>query len=180
MSGPSAERERWLTALRARFMEIASRRVAAEAVEDTVQEALRVVYERGIVAGAAGEARMPEGLPPLAWCFQVLRNTIGNHYQRQRHRRHESLSAAQVAGSAEPSPLEALERAERSHALAAALDALAPSAPDCSRYLRRLLAGASPATLAASEGLAAELLYRRLYRCRARLREILIQRGVLP
>jgi RNA polymerase sigma factor (sigma-70 family) len=180
MSGPLTERERWLGMLRTRFLEIARRRVAAAAVEDTVQEALRVVYERGIVAAAAGQVRMEDGLPPLAWCFQVLRNTIGNHYQRQQHRRHETLSEAHTAASPEPDPLESLEQGELARQLGAALDALALSAPDCARHLRRLLAGATPAALAADEGLAAEPLYRRLYRCRARLRELLIERGVLP
>lgn len=168
------ESERWLEQLRRRFVEIAGRRLAPDAVEDTVQEALGIVYRKGLEGGGSDAA-----LPSLAWCFQVLRNCIGNHYQWRRHRRHGSLDAS-AGGMSEagPDPLEALEASELRHHLEAALAALAREAGDCARYLRGVLAGHSPAALAAREGLDPAVLYRRLYRCRARLKTILLDRGV--
>ncbi|MCB9513708.1 MAG: hypothetical protein H6694_05265 [Candidatus Latescibacteria bacterium] len=180
MSPSREEHERWLELLRQRFVEIAGRRLAPDAVEDTVQEALRIVYQKGL---GPAEQSAPE-LPSLAWCFQVLRNCIGNHYQWRRHRRHEPLDGAAASAREQresgADPLEALEASELRRHLEAALGALARESADCARYLRRVLAGDAPAALADREGLDAAVLYRRLYRCRARLKTILLDRGVRP
>lgn len=166
------ERERWLGELRQRFLEIAGRRLAPDAVEDTVQEALRIVYQKGLADETAT-------LPSLAWCFQVLRNCIGNHYQWRRHRRHAPLDTGErEQGDAPAGPLEALEARELRGHLDAVLQELAHEGSDCARYLWRLLAGDTPAALAGTEGLEPAVLYRRLYRCRARLKTLLLDRGV--
>ena len=49
----------------------------------------------------------------------------------------------------------------------------------CGRYLQRLIDGLSPSDLAREERLGAAVLYRRVYRCRLKLRSILERMGVL-
>jgi DNA-directed RNA polymerase specialized sigma24 family protein len=175
VAGPGAD---WLGPLRDRFVAVARRRVAPIDVEDVVQEALRIVVEKR-VAGPGGPA--VEGRPPLAWCFQVLRHTIGNHYQRVRVRaaHHAPAEAAAGHAAADPTPLEALESADAVRLILAALDTLERESASCGRYLRRLLAGASPAEVAGAEGVEEAAFYRRVYRCRVRLRALLGERGVL-
>lgn len=168
------ERDAWLARLDLRLREIAGRRVAAGAVDDVVQEAMRVIVEKGPAQVESARDR-----PALPWCFQVLRNCIGNHYQRQRLRRHGDIAPLQLAAET-PTPLEALEQAQLREGLEAAIDDLdrSPRGGDCARYLRLTLSGLAPAALARREGLGAAVLYRRLYRCRARLRKFLMQRGI--
>jgi RNA polymerase sigma factor (sigma-70 family) len=160
-----------LDQLRTQLLAVARRRVPADAAEDLVQDALRIIAERGWpTAGAEADA-----LPPVAWCLQVLRNVIGNHYQRAQTRR-KYLADGVEADRAVP-PLEALERSRRLEIIEGALARLEG---DCGRYLGRLADGAAVKQLAAEVGLAVHALYQRLYRCRAKLREILRQEGVLP
>ncbi len=169
--------EPWLEQLRARFVAVAARRVRHEAVEDLVHEALRVVLERGI--RLSGNETV-EGLPSLAWCFQVLRNTIGNFYQKDRTRAHHAGRVDAFEQAEAPTPLDALEAEESSRVIRDALRELRSRDGTCGRYLERLAEGADPAQLAAEERLAAPVLYRRLYRCRHKLRALLEQKGVLP
>jgi RNA polymerase sigma factor (sigma-70 family) len=166
-SGPEGA---WLAPLRERFLSIARRRVHPDVAEDLVQDALRVIVERASAADA----------PPLPYCFQVLRNVIGNHYQKQRvrRRRDESSERAASVPDAAPTPLEALESADAVRVVGECLDGLAATDPGCARYLRRLLAGAAPADVADEEGLPHAAFYRRVYRCRIKLRELLDQRGL--
>lgn len=148
-----------------------------------------VIVEKGVRAGAAaafGVAGATDDLPPLAWCFQVLRNTIGNWYQRERTRRaaadpmsiaHDQLRAATAPG--QPlTPLEALERSETASLLGEALRALAAGSESCGRYLRGIGDGQKPAAIARREGVEEAALYRRIYRCREKLRALLAARGV--
>jgi RNA polymerase sigma factor (sigma-70 family) len=179
----------WLDQLRARLLAAAGRRVPREVAEDLVQEALMIVAEKGVRGGAAAAAGVPdaiEGLPPLAWCFQVLRNVIGNWYQRERTRRaaadptsqnHARFEQAGTPGGL-PTPLEALERAETAALIHQALGALAAESEACARYLRGIVDGQKPATIARREGLEEAVLYRRIYRCREKLRGLLAARGV--
>lgn len=194
----------WLDQLRARFLAIAARRVPAAVAEDLVQEALMTVVQKGVLAGAAAGAaggaddaavaddaqgtrdRPLEGLPPLAWCFQVLRNTIGNWYQRERTRRvaadpsthaHERLRHASLPEPA-LTPLEALEQSESGRVIAEALRDLAAASQTCARYLRDIASGEKPAAIAGREGLEEAAFYRRVYRCREKLRGLLAARGI--
>jgi RNA polymerase sigma factor (sigma-70 family) len=176
--------EEWLDQLRARFLAIAARRVPRATAEDLVQEALVIVVEKG---AAAGPGAMLEDEPSLAWCFQVLRNTIGNYYQRERTRRRASDPTSQAhhqlqdaaRGRPEPTPLESLESGETARLLHEALDVLGAESETCGRYLRGIVDGDKPAAIAQREGLQEAVLYRRIYRCRERLRSILHSRGVL-
>ena len=77
----SARLNRLVDELGRRFREIATRRVAADDVDDVVQEALRIVVQKSSGSGSFEE------LPPIAWSMQVLRNTVGNYYKRERTRR---------------------------------------------------------------------------------------------
>lgn len=168
----------WLIALRARFSAVARRRVAADDVEDVVQDALRIVISKP--RGGPGGPPV-DGEPPLAWCFAVLRNAIGNHYQRNRvrHRVHAPLEAAGEPAAETPTPLEALASADATAHIRAALATLAAESATCGSYLRALADGRSPAEVAAEAGLEEAVLYRRVYRCRQRLRALLAERGVL-
>jgi len=168
----------WLIALRARFVAVARRRVAADDVEDVVQEAMRIVISKQ-TTGPGGA--MVEGEPPLAWSFVVLRNAIGNHYQRTRvrHRVHAPLEAAGEPATGAPTPLEALESADASARIHDAIGQLAAESATCGQYLRALAEGQSPADVAREAGLEEAVLYRRVYRCRQRLRALLADRGVI-
>ena len=158
--------EAWLGELRLRFAEIAARRVDSAAVEDLVQDALRVILEKG------------DAQPRLDWCFQVLRNVIGNYYSREKTQRRFVVSDPEgTADTAhdERSALEALEGKELTSLLRSGVDALGQP---CAGYLGQLMDGASPAKVSDAEGLEAAAFYRRLYRCRQKLREWLKAKGV--
>jgi len=160
----------WLEDLRKQFLRLAARRVDTIHVEDVAQDALRVVVEK-----APGEQ------PDLAWCFQVLRHTIGNHYRKERTRRRwmeQDPEGEKVAAAADTRMLEAMELSETTQIFSESIRELGGPEDNCRGYLGRLLEGASPNDLADEAGLEAAVLYRRLYRCRQRLREILRRKGV--
>ena len=162
--------EEWFRELRATFLDVARRRVPEGEVEDLVQEALAVVHER-----RGGER------PPAAWCLQVLRNKIGNWYKRRRVRRGVIAEGEESEGTViEGTPLEALESRERRALVGEALAELTRDDGQCARFFDRLLEGSSPRELARSEGLEESVLYRRVYRCRQKLKAILREKGVLP
>jgi DNA-directed RNA polymerase specialized sigma24 family protein len=121
-----------------------------------------------------------QGRPPLAWCFQVLRHRIGNHYKHTRVRSgHVALDPESPRLAAPATPLESLAAADAVRAIERALDQLGRDDAPCGRYLRTLAAGQAPRTLAAREGVAEAVLYRRVYRCRQKLRALLADAGVL-
>jgi RNA polymerase sigma factor (sigma-70 family) len=164
----------WLVALRTRMVELARRRVQPDDVEDVVQTAMRVVIEKGLQR----TEREVEGLPPIAWCLQVLRNTIGNHYKRQRTQKKWVDSA--VEADRVSIPIEAMSSAEKLETIEGALAKMMQEDPQCGSYLQRTLDGSSAREIAAEDGLDADAFYKRLYRCRRKLREWLRERGVLP
>lgn len=167
--------EMWFARLRDRFESLARRRVPPDAVDDVVQDAMRIVFEKGF--DPAG-GRPVDETPQLAWCFQVLRNTVGNHYQRTRRRAGErNLDDHPVLADGR-TPLESLEESDFRRAVDGAIDELAADNPPCGGYLRRLAEGVLPAEIAEEEAVRPTVLYRRLYRCRAKLREILERRGI--
>lgn len=161
--------------MRYRMLEIARRRVRPDDAEDLVQQALRIVVESG---NSSREASWPSDRPAVAWCLQVLRNVIGNHYRRRATRTRYIDEASDPEQAA--LPLEAMDAAERVGAIEAGLLELARSDANCGRYLGRLMDDAPVHLIAAENGLETNALYQRLYRCRRKLREILRRRGVLP
>lgn len=172
-SGRNHAASRWLDDLRARFVRIAARRVSDGDVEDVVQEAMRVIAEKGLDRSDP----VVDGLPPLAWCFQVLRNTIGNHYQRQRTRERWTQSDPGAVDRA--GVIEAMDSGETLAVIEGALDDMKHRDPKCAHYLSRLADGAKPRELAGDEAIDVAVLSRRLYRCRAKLRDLLSAKGVM-
>jgi RNA polymerase sigma factor (sigma-70 family) len=169
--------ESWSSELHRRFVELARRRVPEDEAEDLVQEAMTVVLTR---SGEIEEARLVEGRPPLAWCFTVLRNTIGNYYQRRERWAKTVDEDAVDRLHAEGTPAEALESKELRIHIHQALQKLRGSDPQCWGFLSRLGDGIKPRSLAQSAGLEEAVLYRRLYRCRQKFRHLLEERGVRP
>jgi DNA-directed RNA polymerase specialized sigma24 family protein len=161
-----------------RLVQVARRRVAPDAVEDLVQETLRIIVERGI-RGPGDLA--PDDQPGLAYSFQVLRNVIGNHYQKERTRRRRLVvvppAGFEVADPA-PEPLVALAAEDAARAVHACLDAMARTDAACARYMRGLADGRTPRELAREDAVAEPALYRRLYRCRVKLRALLAEKGI--
>lgn len=176
-TAPMIRPDDWYEHLRQRFVDVAKRRVPEPDVDDVVQEALRIVYEKGVGADDSDV----EGWPPVAWCFRVLRNVIGNHYRRRRTRRRFVEPDAAVEDVPDSSsPLEALASAQAVTIIRQALDRMAEEDAPCGRYLARVLSGAAPNIVASEEGLEEAVFYRRLYRCRQKLRALLAKRGVRP
>ncbi len=163
----------WLATLRARMLEIAGRRVPDDTVEDVVQDAVSIVLEKGPgIAVREGTAN-----PPLAWCFVVLRNVIGNWYQKRRS--HDDVDTIDLADAASD-PIDALDHERRHRAVHAALATLRAVSEECARWLWAMARGQRPADLAAGAGLEPAVFYRRVYRCRKKLEEILRREGVQP
>jgi len=163
-------RESWLEDLRRHMLGIAARRVPVDEAEDLVQKALQVIVERGDAAS--------DGRPPVAWCLQVLRNVIGNHYRRTATRNR--LLDRSVAPETLSRPLESLDTEQRLRTIEEGLAELAAGDDNCGRYLQRMADGEPAREIARDEGLDSNALYQRLYRCRRKLRDILRQKGVLP
>lgn len=163
--------------LRARFTAVARRRVPVDAVEDLVQEAMQVVLTKGSKLSADA---MENGLPTLTWCFQVLRHVIGNYYRRRGVGTDRAVPIDETAptASSAPTPVEALDQGRLAQWIENAMKKLRDTDPGCARYLDRLLAGIRPAALAVEEGLTEPVLYRRVYRCRTKLRDYLAAEGV--
>jgi RNA polymerase sigma factor (sigma-70 family) len=169
--------ERWSSDLRRRFVELTRRRVPEAEVEDLVQEAMATILAR---SAEIEEAKLVEGKPPLAWCFVVLRNTIGNYYQRRERwgSRATEDATEQLVGPG--TPAEALERKELRELIRQALDRMRSGDPQCWGFLERLGNGMKPRRIAEEAGLEESVLYRRLYRCRQKFRRLLEEGGVRP
>jgi DNA-directed RNA polymerase specialized sigma24 family protein len=185
IENPITNQDAWLGGLRARFVEIARGRVHEGAVEDVVQDALAIVFQK---AGALGEGRGDAEPPPLPWCFRVLRNVIGNHYQKERTRLRAADPASEThAGIAEftswrpnPTPVEAIEQHERARLLREAIDELAAEDDFCWKHFQDVLAGGRRRSEETPSEAAVSTVYVRFFRCREKLRRILLRRGYLP
>ena len=168
----------WLRGLRQQFERIASRRVDQDDVEDVVQEALRVVAQKGLDS----KLEAATDFPHLAWCFQVLRNTIGNHYRRETTRRQRFVAGSEQLSEGETpmrSTIETMDSVETLRVIEGALAEMDRDQPQCGRYLTRLVEGLRPQEVAAEEQLESAVFYRRLYRCRQKLRDLLAAKGVV-
>jgi len=166
----------WLSGLRREFVRVASRRVDEGDVEDVVQEAMRVIAEKGIDRGADPI----DGTVPLQWCFQVLRHTIGNHYQRQRTRQRWTETDSDAVGRAQsPRVFESMDSETTLELVESVLEQMARTDARCAHYLSRLADGARAGDVADDEAIERTAFYRRLYRCRQKLRDLLAARGVI-
>lgn len=169
----------WLEALRARLMAVARRRVPLEAAEDLVQDAMLVILERGVRVGTFDTV---DGLPPLVWSLQVMRNVIGNFYQkaRTRERNQQDVGDDTKDPAWSLTPLDFLESDESMRVIHEAIGTLGTGEGKCGSYLEKLARGEGLSKIAQEEQLQPMVLYRRLYRCRLKLRAILVRKGVLP
>ncbi len=163
----------WLTPLRQRFAEIAARRVPTDAVEDIVQDTLGIVLAKGPAeAHRAGDTE-----PSLRWCFNVLRNVIGNWYQKRRH--HETVENHDLADE-RPDALAALAADEQARTIRTAVAELRRQRPDCADWLWSMAQGTKAGALADQARIEHSAFYRKIYRCRRLLAEILQRKGVSP
>jgi len=169
---PSLESQ-WLAQLRQRFAEIAARRVPEDAVEDLVHDALGIVLAKG--PDEAQGTGQPH--PSLRWSFNVLRNVIGNYYQKRRH--HDGLEGGNFPDD-RPDALAALTTDERSRTIREAVDELRQSRPNCAHWLWSIAQGSKAGDLANGAQIEQAAFYRKLYRCRKFLAEILHRKGVSP
>jgi DNA-directed RNA polymerase specialized sigma24 family protein len=174
--GPiDGQRSTWLESVRRQFVRIASRRVDADDVEDVVQEALGIIAEKGIHGGID----LVDDGPPLASCFQVLRNVIGNHYQRSRTRSRWTTTDADAVDRAPGGDfLESMSSQETLAVVEATLEEMARSDAACAGYLSRMADGARARKIAEEARIEVTAFYRRLYRCRQKLRALLRDRGI--
>lgn len=169
--------------LRVSFVQIAKRRVRADDVEDVAQEALGIVHAKYAGRGPAG--------PILTWGLAILRNVIGNYYQRrERQAKGEPFDEGRHLTA-----VEGYDRREEDQALRdllAAIDRLARHHARCAVLFRRIMEslaeGGAPTEVTHRamermrtdyEAMSPGALYVALHRCRAHLRAILAEGGAL-
>jgi DNA-directed RNA polymerase specialized sigma24 family protein len=187
--GDRAAEQELCEALRVRFVPIAKRRVQDADAEDVVQEALRIVHAKYAGRERAGQV--------LTWSMVVLRNVIGNYYQRREklaleepfdERRHADRATGGEAAARQGADGEC----EMWGQILEAVGLLARKEPRCAVMFRRILEsldeGGTPAAVLrrAMERMRADFgeisrgaLYVALHRCRANLRAILSDMGAL-
>jgi DNA-directed RNA polymerase specialized sigma24 family protein len=175
--------------LRARLLRVAKQRVREDDAPDVVQDALRIVL---LKFRARGD--QPGILP---WSLTVLRNVIGNYYQKADHRKEwislehtpsEFLARAGEVAARETDPGD--DRAQRLlvKRLAVAIRDLSDRHPRCGAIFRAILAsldaGGNPREISSRaletiqqeySDLTRGLFYVALHRCRANLRQILAE-----
>lgn len=170
------------SALRVRFLALSKRRVRPDHQEDVVQETLGVVLEK--------YRDLAPGRGILVWSLAVLRNVIGNHYQRTRRHRDRTVEVedwqALPAASSDPDPLATLNNSEAAARLETAIAELARRTPRCGAIFAGLLesmergGGPREVSMRALELVQKEFpdlnrnaFYVALHRCRAQLRALL-------
>lgn len=174
-------------ALRVRFLDIAKRRVRRDDLEDVVQETLQIVHAK------YGNREHQPGM--LTWSLAVLRNVIGNYYQKRErldrgepfeerlHSAPGSLGGQSGAGFSIPGSDPLGEFAQQ---VLKAISLLAEKEPRCGVLFRKILesldmgGGQREISRRVMErlredhpGASRGSLYVALHRCRTRLREII-------
>jgi len=179
-SGDRRAEEGLFDYLRVSFLAVAKRRVRQDDLEDVVQDALRVILDKY-------REREERGL--LSWSFAVLRNVIGNHYQKRAVLdRGLPLEATPDAGATEPGLAgDWTEEIDSNRLLGQVLkgiEILARAHPRCGSLFARVLAIQGLRDLPGAgrggpvpgfEEMTRGALYVALHRCRARLRAILAE-----
>ncbi len=180
-AGDRAAEQVLFEGLRVRFVQVAKRRVRADDVEDVAQEALGIVH--------AKYARREPTSPVLTWSLAILRNVIGNHYQRRERlargepfdERHHPMAIEGGGG---------IEEEEALREVLEAIDHVARRQARCALLFRRIMEslaeGGTPTevTHRAMERLRSDFgemsrgaLYVALHRCRVHLRAALAEAG---
>ncbi|HXF04944.1 MAG TPA: sigma-70 family RNA polymerase sigma factor [Blastocatellia bacterium] len=149
--------------LRARISALAKYRIGTD-YEDVVQETLMTVYEH------LNELRDAEHL--LMFATKVLRNKIGNFYQKQE--RQSRYLEGQRRRHPIYNPYELWDLQESVKILAHALDRLGQRRPQCRDLLLGLADGASIEELCEEFDIPPTRIHYRIFRCRRALRSILV------
>lgn len=179
---PSSERALF-GALRERFLSLAKQRVQRDDQEDVVQDALRVVLAR--------YGTRPSAVGILPWSLMVLRNVIGNYYQRRSREEARLVSLDDREESREgtvplTSPSVDIDLSCANDRVTAAISLLSRERPKCGAIFRHILEslaeGGRPREVsriamqrvrADHPEMSAGSFYVALHRCRSRLQEIL-------
>lgn len=148
--------------LRTRLLVLARFRIP-EAAEDTVHEALLVVHQH------LGECDTVDSL--LAFSHQVLRNKIGNLYQRRYRRAHDELQE----GDAVYFIQDQIEHDELERILLNSIERLRERFPVCGEILSSLYGGLEPTEISSNLGISKSKLKTRTFRCRQALRDMLTE-----
>lgn len=162
--GTPFEEEVFFANVRERIAAVAKKRIRGAGYEDVVQEALIII-----------KAKLPEledekSLMPFV--FQILRNCIGNHYQKVR------TEQKYIDFSADTSHALCFdENQDWSKLLSKAIAHLKRDHARCAQLLEALMRSAEIQELKSLLNLDEANVYRTLYRCRNRLKEIIT--GVL-
>jgi RNA polymerase sigma factor (sigma-70 family) len=160
-------KERLFSFLRARLLVLARFRIP-EAAEDTVHETLLVVHQH------LEECDTVDSL--LAFSHQVLRNKIGNLYQRRYRRGHDALQE----GDAVYWIQDEIEHEELERIILESIDRLRETFPVCGEILSSLYFGLEPTEISSKLGISKSNLKTRTFRCRQALRDLLsAQYGLL-
>jgi DNA-directed RNA polymerase specialized sigma24 family protein len=173
-SGDRAAEQAFFEALRVRFLAIAKRRVRRDDQEDVVQDALRVIHAK--YRETEPQARA------LTWAMVVLRNVIGNYYQKRKRLDRGEPFEDRIHGATESGG----NLDGSGHRILEAIGLLAQRHPRCGALFRAILEqlaeGGDQRQMSRDtiEQLGRDLgdlsrnaLYVALHRCRARLREIM-------
>lgn len=179
VSGDEIARSALLTDLRVRFLQVAKRRLQEDDCEDVVQEALQIVLLR------YAERQPQQNI--LVWSFAVLRNVIGNYYQRRKRQMRNEPYEERIhsAASAERGTDDLVATKEVFAGLKKALTTLAHEEPRCGRLFQIVLEscdeGGTPVEInrramkrmrVKYDRMTQGALYVALHRCRRRLKEI--------
>lgn len=160
--------------LRVRFLDVAKRRVRDEDCEDLTQDALRIVHAK------YGTRHEKSGILP--WAFTILRNVIGNYYQKRERRGVDEKYRDDVFAGIATEPEAHFDTGER---IVDAVMILSKKHARCGRIFRRIIEsladGGSPneissrafqSTQSDEPSLTRGNYYTSLHRCRSRLREV--------
>lgn len=183
-SGDGAAETALFESLRVRFLDVAKRRVRTDDIEDVVQESLRIIHLK--YRQTDPQTRV------LTWAMVVLRNVIGNYYQkRKRLDRAEPFedqihSAAPDVQAADYESAPLIPDHDSIRPLLDAIRFLGEQYPRCGRLFRSILEniekGEAPKGIPSDTidqllhdlgGISRDTLYVTLHRCRKRLREIM-------
>jgi RNA polymerase sigma factor (sigma-70 family) len=158
--GHDDSKDRLFVFLRTRLLTLAKYRIP-EAAEDMVHETLLIVYQH------LGEFHSVEGL--LAFSNQVLRNKIGNLYQRRYRRGHSELEEGDASYRIE----NGIEQDELERIVLNSIETLRQKHPDCGEILSFLYTGLEPTEISRRLGITKSKLKVRTFRCRQALRHLL-------
>lgn len=156
------EREKFFSRMRERFLSVAKKRIVGASCEDVVQEAMMILMRK------IDEVRGEKHLLPFA--FQILRNCLGNYYQKTRRERQVIDFNADVSTATRDEPTRNDEWAEL---VSRAMQHLERDHAKCAGLIRAVLRSAPVSELKQLLNTDEANVYRTLYRCRMRLKTIL-------